>query len=184
MSYEKLEQLKREIEKEIKNLNAKTCCFTGHRPQILPWKFNENDERCIKMKEELTRQIILAIKNGYNTFISGMALGFDIICAETVLDLKKTYPYIKLFGAIPCKTQDKLWKDKDKKRYRNLLSQLDGVRCIYDEYTGAECMLERNRYMVNNSSLVIALFSGRNGGTKKTIEYAEKQNVKCIIIRP
>ncbi len=46
------------------------------------------------------------------------------------------------------------------------------------------CMQERNRYMVNASSLVIALFNGKNGGTQKTIEYAEKQGKEIVIIRP
>ena len=42
------------------------------------------------MKEKLRNEIIKAIKNGYTTFISGMALGFDMICEEIVLELKKT----------------------------------------------------------------------------------------------
>lgn len=50
-------------EKNIK-LSRITCCFTGHRPQSLPWKFNEKDERCLKMKEQLRNEIIKAIKNG------------------------------------------------------------------------------------------------------------------------
>lgn len=90
------ENIKEEIFSYVKLLNAHTCCFTGHRPQSLPWKFNEQDERCLKMKEQLRNEIIKAIKNGYKTFISGMALGFDMICAEMVLELKKTYPFIKL----------------------------------------------------------------------------------------
>lgn len=177
------ENIKEEISSYVKFLNAHTCCFTGHRPQSLPWKFNEQDERCLKMKEQLRNEIIKAIKNGYKTFISGMALGFDMICAEMVLELKKTYPFIKLIGAIPCKTQDKLWKEKDKQRYKNILEKLDGIRCIYDDYIGPECMLERNRFMINNSSLVIALFNGTNGGTKKTLDYANEQKKKVIILK-
>ena len=57
------------------------------------------------MKNKLKEEIIKAIKNGYTTFISGMALGFDMICAEIILQLKKEYPNIKLIGAIPCKHQ-------------------------------------------------------------------------------
>lgn len=109
---------KEKIMSEMNALNSNTCCFTGHRPQNLPWRSNEEDIRCIKMKELLRQEILRAINNGYNVFISGMALGFDIICAEMVLELKKKYKNIKLMGAIPCKTQDKLWKEKDKQRYR------------------------------------------------------------------
>lgn len=179
-----LEKIRSKLKEKNVELSKITCCFTGHRPQSLPWGFNEQDERCLKMKEQLKMEIIKAIGNGYTTFISGMALGFDMICAEMVLELKKTFPHIKLIGAIPCKTQDKLWKEKDKQRYRSLLAQLDGIRCIYDDYIGPECMLERNHFMINNSSLVIALFNGRNGGTKKTIDYAKMCGIKIVILIP
>ena len=161
-----------------------TACFTGHRSQKLPWRFNEDDERCKVMKVALRSEIEKAIQRGYRTFLCGMALGFDMICAETVLDFKKQYGDIKIIGALPCRTQDIKWRDKDRKRYRDLLSRLDDVRCIYDEYVGAECMLERNRYMVNNSSLMIALFNGLPGGTKSTIDYAKKNGLEIIVIKP
>ncbi|MCM1224546.1 MAG: DUF1273 domain-containing protein [Lachnospiraceae bacterium] len=173
-----------EIGKIIKALNSSTACFTGHRSQKLPWRFNEEDDRCQAMKATLAIEIEQAIQRGYRTFLSGMALGFDMICAETVLALKDKYPDIKIVGALPCKTQDVKWQAQDQKRYRSLLNRLDGVRCIYDEYIGAECMLERNRYMVNNSSLMIALFNGLPGGTKSTIEYAKKQGLEVVVIKP
>lgn len=184
MNYLELKTFKDKIKNEINLLNSKTVCFTGHRPQKLPWRFNEYDSRCIKMKETLKNLIENSIKNDYDTFICGMALGFDIICAETILELKKIYPHIILIGALPCKNQDCKWLPKDKIRYQNILSQVDKVRCIYDTYNGSECMLERNRYMVNNSSLMIALFDGKAGGTKSTINYAKKQGVEVIILEP
>jgi uncharacterized phage-like protein YoqJ len=73
---------------------------------------------------------------------------------------------------------------QDRERYRKLLIQLDCVRCIYDNYIGAECMLERNRFMVDNSSLMIALYSGIAGGAKFTIEYARNKGLKIIFITP
>ena len=161
-----------------------TACFTGHRSQKLPWRFNEEDERCSIMKTTLRAEIEKAIQKGYKTFLCGMALGFDMICAETVLDLKRKYTYIKIIGALPCRTQDIKWIPKDRERYKNLLQQLDDIRCIYDTYIGPECMLERNRYMVDNSSLMIALFNGLSGGTKSTIDYARKQGLEVVIIEP
>ena len=95
-----------------------TVCFTGHRSQKLPWKFNEEDPRCTKMKATLRVELEKAIEKGYRTFLCGMALGFDMICAETILDLKTKYNDIKIIGALPCKTQDIKWQYKDRERYR------------------------------------------------------------------
>lgn len=179
-----LENAKQEIGEIIEHLNSATACFTGHRSQKLPWQFNEEDDRCKAMKAALSFEIEKAIQRGYKTFLCGMAIGFDMICAETVIELKKKYADIKIIGVLPCKNQDVKWAQNDKERYRSLLNILDGIRCIYDEYIGAECMLERNRYMVNNSSLMIALFNGLDGGTKSTIEYARKQGLEIIILKP
>lgn len=136
------------------------------------------------MKTALYSEIERAIKRGYKTFLCGMAIGFDMICAETVLALKKHYPEIKLIAAIPCRNQDCKWEEKSRKRYRKLLKKADGVRCIYDEYIGAECMIERNRYMVEHSSLLIALYDGTAGGTKSTINYAQTQKREIVILKP
>ncbi len=177
-------ELQKHLNEINKEISANIACFTGHRPQKLPWGFNENDERCKEMKNQTKIKIEESIKNGYHTFLCGMALGFDMICAEIVLALKKQYPFIKLIGALPCKTQSDGWKLYQKERYFNLLKQLDAVRCIYDTYIGKECMHERNRYMINNSSLVIALFNGKSGGTKQTLDYAKSQGLKIEIIKP
>ena len=39
----------------------KSCAFTGHRPQNLPFGFREDDERCTALKETLKKQIISLI---------------------------------------------------------------------------------------------------------------------------
>ena len=179
-----LDNVKNELGNYIQLLNASTLCFTGHRSQKLSWKFNERDMRCILMKQKLKKEIVSSIKSGYDTFLCGMALGFDMICAEIVLELKKEYPNIKLIGALPCKTQDIKWSKEQRERYHRILTQLDGIRCIYDRYIGAKCMIERNHFMVNNSSKMIALFDGQTGGTKDTVEYARKQNLDIVIIKP
>lgn len=111
-----------------------------------------------------------------------MAIGFDMICAETVIQLKQKYSDIKIVGALPCKNQDSKWPPKYRERYHNLLGQLDHIRCLYNKFNGAECMMERNRYMVNNSSLMIALFNGTPGGTQQTIDYARQQGLKIVFI--
>lgn len=172
------------MQKFYARLKSKTVCFTGHRAQKLPWGFNEKDERCIAMKETLKAEIEEAIAGGYRRFICGMALGFDTICAETLIKLKKKYDDIYLEGAIPCKNQDGNWSKEHKARYKKLLKLLDKVYYVREEYTGAECMLERNRYMVDNSSLIIALFNGNNGGTKYTIDYARQKGLKIILLKP
>ena len=45
------------------------------------------------------------------------------------------------------------------------------------------CMLRRNRYMVDRSSLLIAVYDGTpKGGTMNTLAYALRQGVETIIL--
>ncbi len=177
----KIKDVKNECEKIFEDLKQVTLCFTGHRSQKLPWRFNEQDNRCVVMRNKTKEKIEQSIIDGYVYFISGMALGFDMICAEIVLEYKKKYPHIKLVCAIPCKNQDKFWSDEYKNRYKKILSRADIIRYIAEDYTKT-CMLERNDYMLKNSSKVIALFNGLAGGTKSTILKAQKMGLKIDII--
>ena len=74
-------------------MDNKKCAFTGHRPQHLPFGFNEADNRCNKLKQVLKEKIIYLIENeNVSYFISGMAIGIDMYSAEIILDLKKKIP--------------------------------------------------------------------------------------------
>lgn len=74
---------------------GRTCAFTGHRPQNLPFRFNENDDRCIALKQKLRDCIVQLIEQeGVRHFISGMAIGVDMYAAEIVLELKAEYRYL------------------------------------------------------------------------------------------
>ena len=159
-------------------------CFTGHRPNSLPWRNNEKSLKFLLFKAKIKWVILKQIKNNYNYFITGMALGSDIICAEIILDLKQKYNLF-LECAIPCKDQTNKWKIEDKIRYENILKNADKITFVADKNYFKGCMKKRNEYMVNNSNLILAIFNGKkSGGTYQTINYALKTNKKVIIIKP
>ena len=121
-----------------------TCCFTGHRPQKLPWGYDEEWEDCIRLKIKLGCEIEKLRKKGVTTFISGMAIGVDMWAAQIVLDLKLAYPQdtIELFAAIPFEGQANKWSSDYRERYFNILAQADGELTLHAHYTKS-CMHER-----------------------------------------
>lgn len=59
-------------------MKDRSCCFTEHRPNSLPFGYNEHEESCVKLKAILTDTIEKQItENGVTHFISGMAMGVD-----------------------------------------------------------------------------------------------------------
>ena len=134
-----------------------TCMFTGHRPQNLSFRFNEDDYRCQELKRRLAILIREKIENGVTCFLSGMAIGVDCYAAEIVLSLKREFPNISLYAIVPCSNQSCKWNDKQIARYNSILKQCDKVVTLQDAYT-PDCMQRRNRYMVEHSDCVIAVF--------------------------
>ena len=112
-----------------------TAAFTGHRPSKLPWRYDEADPRCIALKEVLTEQIRLLADRGVTTFLSGMALGTDLWCAQIVLDLRKENPALQLHCILPCEGQKNKWPASEQERYRSILKQADDVVFVEREYT-------------------------------------------------
>ena len=54
-----------------------TCAFTGYRPHRFPWKGNEDDPRCVALKETMTDQIATLANSGVTNFFTGGAAGVD-----------------------------------------------------------------------------------------------------------
>lgn len=158
-----------------------TCCFTGHRPDKLPWGLDENSAECRKLRIEITIQLEALHSAGVTHFISGMALGCDLLFAEAVLAMREEYDDVTLEAAVPCDSQANSWPEEQKERYNAILSSCDTVTFVQHQYTPG-CMLRRNRYMVDSSSVLLACFNGSSGGTMNTLLYARRQGVKTIII--
>lgn len=162
----------------------KTCAFTGHRPQNLPWQFNENDKNCLKLKQILNQQISQLAKNGFTDFLSGMALGSDTWAAEAVLNLRKKNPALKLHCILPCKTQAEKWPVSEQERYQKILAQADSIFFTSRNYH-PNCMLERNRFMVEKAHLLLAVYNGQpHSGTAAAVRHAQKLGCDIIIINP
>ena len=138
----------------------KTCCITGHR--------EISKENRTYVKQELHRQVVSAIEDGYTRFLCGFAQGADLMFATVVAKEQKKCPGLCLEAAIPYAGRLKTWD----KCFQELLLCCSEVRVGCEKYTPS-CFMQRNRYMVNRSQRVIAVYDGRNyGGTFYTIRYA------------
>ena len=149
----------------------KTACFTGHR--IVKKNFDV---------EELDAAILSLIKRGYNVFLNGMALGFDMLSFERVIKFKNTYPDIKLIACVPCSDQSAKYPKNKVVEYEYLLSKADEIIVLSKSYTPT-CMKERNVFMVNNSSVCVAYLYKTSGGAYSTAKYAVEKEKEIIYVK-
>ncbi len=159
---------------EERDLRIHRCCFTGHRPDKMQMKEDE-------IKPLLKAQICNAINDGFTTFITGMAPGVDIWAGEIVIELKKNNPSLKLIAAIPYPGFGKSKHNEPLERFNFVKEHSDLVKEISTHYHKG-VFQQRNIWMVDHCNRVIAVYNGTPGGTRNTINYAEKSSVEVKLI--
>ncbi len=153
------------------DLREKTCCFTGHR--------NLSSGEKLKVSVRLRRVIEEQIKAGVVFYGAGGALGFDTLAAQTVLDMKKEYPQLRLILVLPCEYQVRGWRSEDFAVYEDIKRRCDKVVYVSRQYT-PDCMHRRNRHLVDHSVSCICYLTRNTGGTAYTVDYARRKGL-CII---
>ncbi len=148
--------------------SARACSVTGHRIM------EKNIER-VPLKETFLK---LIKEGGYNTFLIGMALGFDTLCFQ-VLEKIRESEKIKLIACVPCKSQSEKFTFVQKEEYDRMIESADEVVLISEEYT-EDCMRKRNEFLVDNSSVIVSYLRREFGGTKQTVSYARKKGISII----
>ena len=148
----------------------KVCALTGHR--IL----EENFE-----KAALTEALESLIKEGVDTFLNGLAVGFDLVSAETIVQLKNRYPSIRLIGCMPFYGQEKNYSAEEKKLYTEIVKSCDEVIVLAEHYFKG-CFLKRNDYLCENADVLLAYKRSDKGGTAYTVKKFMKKGGKVIFL--
>lgn len=160
------------IMNDLKFDRTVSAAFTGHR-------FYDFSQREF-IQERLTSAISEAYDHGIRNFISGFALGIDLMAAQLVQSLKCDLPGISLTAAIPFEGQAERYNIYDKRVYRRLLELADKVIVLSDYYY-PRCFLDRDEFMVENASYLIAYYDGREkGGTYYTVKKARARGIPII----
>lgn len=168
------------IENTVKE---KTCCFSGYRPHKFNFELRRNEPQYIQLENNIINAVVTSIEQGYDTFLCGGAMGFDLLCGEMVLLIKERFPHIKLICVIPYKGQSKGFSVEWKERYEYVTEHCDHVHKIAEEYTRG-CFHIRNFEMIYSSSRLITYFTGRPGGTANTMAIAQREKLDIINVAP
>ena len=147
-----------------------TCALTGHR--VLGKDFPA---------EGTEKKLRTLLENGTDTFLCGMALGFDLLCGEELAARKQAGAPLRLVACIPCADQPEGYAAADRARYERVLSACDEKVVLFPSYENG-CMFARNRYMVDRCDALLAYLASSRGGTFYTVRYAEKRGKRVILL--
>lgn len=145
-------------------------CGTGHRPNKLGGYGSDVHDKQCEILHDYFDSIPLPEK-----IISGMALGWD-----TSLATMAVIRGIPLVAAIPFAGQEEAWPKSSQNTYHMLKRQAAEVVYVCEGGYAAWKMQVRNKWMVDHSDSVLALWDGSSGGTANCVAYADKKGKPII----
>ena len=138
--------------------NPIRCAIIGQNPMRFPWGFDEEDDRCRKLKIELAQQIMALRQSGVSQFLVACDCGVGLYTAEIANGLRTSDHDLMLLCYIPHEEQATKWApylreryftmlekctlisavcevgapDAQLQAYRKIIDVADGVLCVYD----------------------------------------------------
>lgn len=148
-----------------------SVAFTGHRT----YRGGAADA--------LRRTLEAFYDRGFRTFLSGMAVGFDLAAAEVVLEMGRRRAGVRLVAAVPFRGQENRFSPADRERFRRVLAAADAVEELSPVYHRG-CYAVRNNYLVDNASVLVAWYDGSPGGTRHTVSRALRRGLEFVNLHP
>lgn len=161
---------------------TKTVAFSGHRS----FKMTTGEQSLFSGNADtsdialrLSRTIRDLCTAGYNTFLCGMAEGFDLMAGLEVLKMRDEFPNVRLLAIIPFPGQAASFSAETRNTYERVLGEADSQTTICQRYS-YDCFHRRNDFLVDNSTLLVCYYNGSKGGTAYTVKRALKQGTQVI----
>ena len=148
------------------------CCFTGQRTDGITRPTED-------IKVDLENEIVQAVRDGYKTFITGLAGEVDTWAGCIVLRLKTRFPDLKLIAAVPYPGFRDQLSPRLYKNYDRIMAEADYNKTVSQVYDESTYQL-RNEWMIDHSSRIIAVNKGKPGCITR---YAKEKEVEIRCVR-
>lgn len=110
-----------------------------------------------------------------------MAVGFDLVAAEVALSLRDELKGLQVVAVVPFERMQLRFSESQRALFERVTHGADEVITLATRYSASVYAL-RNNYLVDNSTAVIAYFTGEKGGTAYTVRRAVKKLAYIINI--
>ena len=122
-------------------------------------------------------------EQGFRTFSSGMAVGFDLAAAEAVLELRSRHADVRLVAVVPFCGQERRFGAADRERFCRIVYRADECVVLADAYHRG-CYAVRNDCLVARARVLVAWYDGSPGGTHYTVCRARRLGLRIIHLHP
>ena len=160
----------------------------GQHPLRFPWGFDEEDDRCRKLKIELSQQIMALRQSGVSQFLTACDCGVGLYAAEIVNGLRATTDHdLMLICYTPHEEQATKWAPYLRERYFTMLEQCTLISAVC-EVGAPDAQLQAYKKIIDLADVVLAVYDRDTPATgsaeDRALAYAEGQHKSLVLLHP
>ena len=164
------------------------CAVMGQHPLRFPWGFDEEDDRCRKLKIELAQQIMVLRQSGVSQFLVTCDCGVGLYAAEIVNGLRATTDHdLMLICYTPHEEQATKWAPYLRERYFDMLTACTYLSVVC-EVGAPDAQLQAYKKIIDLADVMLAVYDGDTPTTgnaeDRVLAYAESLEKPLVLLHP
>ena len=161
------------------------CAIIGQHPMRFPWGFDEEDDRCRKLKIELSQQIMVLRQNGVSQFLVACDCGVGLYAGEIINGLRTTDRDLMLICYAPHEEQATKWAPYLRERYFTMLEKCTLISAVC-EVGAPDAQLQAYKKIIDLADVVLAVYDRDTPAIGSTEEraliFADKLRKPLLVI--
>ena len=167
--------------------NPIRCAIIGQNPMRFPWGFDEEDDRCRKLKMELAQQIMVLRQSGVSQFLTACDCGVGLYAGEIINGLRMTDRDLMLICYTPHEEQATKWAPYLRERYFAMLEKCTLISAVC-EVGAPDAQLRAYKKIIDLADVVLAVYDRdtppAGSAEDKALAYAEGQRKSLLLLHP
>ena len=155
--------------------NPIRCAIIGQNPLRFPWGFDEEDDRCRKLKMELAQQIMVLRQSGVSQFLTACDCGVGLYTGEIINGLRMTDRDLMLICYTPHEEQATIWAPYLRVRYFAMLEKCTLISAVC-EVGAPDAQFQAYKKIIDLADVVLAVYdkdtSPTGGAEDSALAYA------------
>ena len=159
----------------------------GQHPLRFPWGFDEEDDRCRKLKIELSQQIMVLRQSGVSQFLTACDCGMGLYAAEIINGLRTTDRDLMLLCYTPHEEQATKWAPYLRERYFDVLEKCTYISAVC-EVGAPDAQLRTYKKIIDLADVVLCVYDtdipATSSAEDRALAYAEGQHKSLVLLHP
>ena len=163
------------------------CAIFGQNTICFKWGFDEDDEYCIAMKQELLQKIMELRQQDVTQFYTACDHGIGLYAAEQINVLMERDRDMKLFCTAPHEEQSTKWAPYLRERYFTMLEKCTHISVVCPVGT-PDAQLQAYRKIIDLADVVLyvhdADMSATDSGENRAFAFAVESHTPTLVLHP